>query len=143
MPTFTRLENNDLQTVKGTTTFHSVRNTGIPGIIEVRESSCFCEPCFLSVDGECKNHHLVKPYRWAKVCENTDNVCTEILENKLWRNYHSVKYKLGKIRYFSANRKFRKPSSKLQEIKFKIAKKKVQNAKRFNKSIVQPAKGLE
>ena len=55
VPTFTRLEDNDLQTVKGTTTFHSVRNTGIPGIIEVRESSCFCEPCFLSVDGECKN----------------------------------------------------------------------------------------
>ena len=129
VPTVTRLEDNDLQTVKGTTTFHSVRNTGIPGIIEVRESSCFCEPCFLSVDGECKNKCLGKLYRWAKVCENTDNVCTEILENKLWRNYHSVKYKLGKIRYFSANRKFRKPSSKLQEIKFKIAKKKVQNAK--------------
>ena len=35
VPIFTRLEDNDLQTVKGTTTFHSVRNTGIPGIIEV------------------------------------------------------------------------------------------------------------
>ena len=38
VPTFIRVDDNDLQTVKGTTTFHSVRNTSIPGTIEVREN---------------------------------------------------------------------------------------------------------
>ena len=47
------------QTVKGTLCFHSVHNTGIPGIIEVHESSCYCEPRFLSMPGECKNWRLV------------------------------------------------------------------------------------
>ena len=47
------------QTVKGTLCFHSVCNTGIPGIVEVRRTSCYCEPCFLSMQGECKNWRLV------------------------------------------------------------------------------------
>ena len=93
VPAFSRLDDNNLHTVKGTAIFHSVRNTGIPGIIEVRESSCFCEPCFLGDAGDCKNKHLVKPFRWAKVCESNDNAPVETLENKLWSNYSSVKYK--------------------------------------------------
>ena len=139
VPTFIRSEDNDLQTVKGTTTFHSVRNTGIPGIIEVRESSCFCEPCFLGEAGECKNNHLVKPYRWAKVSENNDGVPTETLENKLWNNYRSVKYKLCNLRYLPRNRTVRKRNVKLQDVKFKIARKRVRNATKFNKSIKQKA----
>ena len=97
VPAFSHLDDNDLHTVKGTATFHSVRNTGIPGIIEVRESSCFCKPCFLGDAGDCKNKHLVKPFRWATVCESNDNAPVETLENQLWSNYSSVKYKLGKI----------------------------------------------
>ena len=139
VPKFIRLEDNDLQTVKGTTTFHSVRNTGIPGIIEVWESSCFCEPCFLGEAGECKNKDLVKPYRWAKVCESNDGIPTETLENKLWNNYRSVKYKLCKLRYLPSNRIVRKRNVKLQDVKFKIARKRAQNATKFNKSIKQKA----
>ena len=41
------------ETVKGTLNFKSVRNVGIPGIIEVCESSCFCEVCFLNESGQC------------------------------------------------------------------------------------------
>ena len=74
VPAFSHLDDIDLHTVKGTATFHSVRNTGIPGIIEVRESSCFCEPCFLGDAGDCKNKHLVKPFR----CN--DNASVETLE---------------------------------------------------------------
>ena len=45
---------------------HSIRNVGItPGIIEVRESSCFCEVCFANESGECKNSHLVEDFAWA------------------------------------------------------------------------------
>ena len=138
---FSHSEDNDLQTVKGTTTFHSIRNTGIPGIIEVRESSCFCEPCFLGEDGECKNKHLVKPYRWAKVCDNNEDAPAETLENKLWKNnYSSVKYKHCKIRYFKRKTAIGKSASKVQSVKFKIAKKRVRNAKKFNKSNVNLAK---
>ena len=43
------------ETVKGTWNFHSVRNVGIPGIIEVCKSSCFCEVCFVNESGQCKN----------------------------------------------------------------------------------------
>ena len=50
------------QTVKGTLCFHSVHNTGIQGIVEVHESNCYCEPCFLSVPGECKNWKLVNNF---------------------------------------------------------------------------------
>ena len=48
-------DNTVSRTVKGTMSLHSVRNVGVRGIIEVRESSCFCEVCFLNEEGECKN----------------------------------------------------------------------------------------
>ena len=140
VPAFNHLDDNDFHTVKGTATFHSVRNTNIPGIIEVRESSCFCKPCFLGDAGDCKNKHLVKPFRWAKVCESNDNAPVETLENQLWSNYSSVEYKLGKIRYLNTKSKVGKISSKLQALKFKIARKRVWNAKKFNKSSVPPEK---
>ena len=50
------------ETIKGTLRFHSVRNVGTPGIIEVCESSCFCEVCFANESGECKNSHLVEDF---------------------------------------------------------------------------------
>ena len=53
-------QNIDCKTVKGTLNFHSVRNVGLPGIIEVRESSCFCEPSFFNEPGNCKNAWLVE-----------------------------------------------------------------------------------
>ena len=43
------------ETVQGTQKFHSVWNTGEQVIDELRESSCFCEPCYLNEPGECKN----------------------------------------------------------------------------------------
>ena len=42
------------ETVEGTWSFHFVRNAGVPGIIEVRESSFFCEICFHNEKGECR-----------------------------------------------------------------------------------------
>ena len=44
------------ETVNGTLSFYSVHNVGIPGIIEVCESSCFCEVCFVNESGQCKMH---------------------------------------------------------------------------------------
>ena len=50
-----RDDNTVSRTVKGTMSLHSIHNVGGRGIIEVRESSCFCEVCFLNEEGECKN----------------------------------------------------------------------------------------
>ena len=62
------------QTVQGTQKFHSVQNTGEQGIVEVRESSCFCEPCYLNEPGECKNINLVCPFEWVSVYKSTHKV---------------------------------------------------------------------
>ena len=58
------------ETVKGTLNFHPVLTVGIPGIIEVRESSCFCEVCFVNKSGQCKNAHLVEDFAWASLYKN-------------------------------------------------------------------------
>ena len=78
-------ENTISWTVKGTLTLHSVRNVGVRGIIEVRESSCFCEVCFLNAQGECKNRKLVQDFAWASLYKSL--YIEENIENKLWDTY--------------------------------------------------------
>ena len=78
------------QTVEGTQKLHAVRNTGVAGILEVRESSCFCEVCFINEPGKCKNKRLVKPFAWARVY--IDLVIDQSFENKLWKGF-SEKFK--------------------------------------------------
>ena len=78
------------ETIKGTLRFHSVRNVGTPGIIEVRESSCFCEVCFANESGECKNSHLVEDFAWATLYK--DQQIEDKFENKIWEGY-SVPYR--------------------------------------------------
>ena len=73
------------RTVKGTMSLHSVCNVGVRGIIEVRESSCFCEVCFLNEEGECKNKALVEDFAWASLYKNM--YIGENVENKLWDTY--------------------------------------------------------
>ena len=73
------------QTVKGTLCFHSVCNTGIPGIVEVHESSCYCEPSFLNVPGECKNRKLVNNFAWASLYKKPD--ISGHVKNKLWNGF--------------------------------------------------------
>ena len=96
------------QTVKGTLSLHSVRNVGVPGIIEVRESSCFCEVCFHNEPGECKNASLVEPFAWASVYKNLD--IEPSLENKLWEG-HSVQFRYARKHMFRP--KSRKRDSKI------------------------------
>lgn len=84
-----RDEDADIKGIKGTLGFHSVRNTSIPGVIEVRESSCFCEPCFLGHPGECRNSRLVNKFKWASLYKPAsakgDLAKTiTILDNPLW-----------------------------------------------------------
>ena len=58
------------ETVKGILNFHSICNVGIPGIIKVCESSCFCEVFFVNESGQCKNAHLVEEFAWASLYKN-------------------------------------------------------------------------
>ena len=129
VPKFERADDDDLLPVTGSSSFHAVRNTGIPGVIEVRESSCFCEPCFLGTEGDCKNKHLVKNYRWAKVSENEAVQRDYILNNDLWNSHHaSLKFihRVRKRTYIGRKR------PKVQTAKLKIAQKTVKKAKRFS-----------
>ena len=80
-----RDESRASSTVKGTLTLHSVHNVGVQGLIEVRESSCFCEVCFLNAQGECKNQRLVEDFAWASLYKNVN--IAENVENKLWDTY--------------------------------------------------------
>ena len=66
-------------------TLHSVRNVGVRGIIEVHESNCFCEVCFLNAQGECKNQKLVEDFAWTSLYKNM--YIAENIENKLWDMY--------------------------------------------------------
>ena len=77
------------ETVKGTLSFHSVHNVGIPGIIKVCKSSCFCEVCFFNESGQCKNGHLVEDFAWASLYKNQQ--IEDHFENKVWKaiQYHT------------------------------------------------------
>lgn len=75
---------NDAHTVDGTRLFHSVRNTGSQGIIEVRASSCFCEVCFLGERGKCKNERLVLPFEWASINKGEGLPNTREMKNTSW-----------------------------------------------------------
>ena len=66
-------------------TLQSVCNVGVRGIIEVCETSCFCEVCFLNGQGECKNRKLVEDFEWASLYK--DMYIAENDENKLWDMY--------------------------------------------------------
>ena len=78
-------------------TLHSVCNVGVQGIIEVCESGCFCEVCFLNGQGECKNQKLVEDFAWASLYK--DMYIAENVENKLWDMY-SLPYTHAKKNIF-------------------------------------------
>lgn len=84
-----RDDSSDAKTVQGTMTFHCVRNTGHDGIIEVRESACFCDTCFLNVEGECKNKRLVEPFAWASLKKRKDDAkkIPVKLNNTVWGSF--------------------------------------------------------
>ncbi len=46
----------------GTQQVHCVRNTGVPGFIEVRDNSCFCRYCHDGDSDACEDQHLVIPW---------------------------------------------------------------------------------
>ena len=104
------------KTIKGTLRFHSVRNVGTPGIIEVRESSCFCEVCFANELGECKNSHLVEDFAWATLYK--DQQIEDKFENKIWEGY-SVPY-----RYLKTNILKSRPKRQISNVKIRKKKSK-------------------
>ena len=105
------------ETIKGTLRFHSVRNVGTPGIIEVCESSCFCEVCFANESGECKNSHLVEDFAWATLYK--DQQIEDKFQNKIWEGY-SIPY-----RYLKTNILKSRPKRQISNVKIRKKKSKV------------------
>ena len=111
------------ETVKGTLSFHSVHNVGIPGSIEVHESSCFCEVCFFNESGQCKNGHLVEDFAWALVYKNQQ--IEDHFENKVWECY-SVPYRHAKKNILKSKPKSQNPKIKNKSKNSKVGKKMLQ-----------------
>ena len=116
-------DTDDIHTIRGTLGFHSVRNTGTPGVIEVHASSCFCEPCFLDTPGECRNKRLVKKFLWASLYKLNSTKATKavtIFENTLWNStsdkYVPMKCPVAKHRTVMLNAPSKYPNSITREI---------------------------
>ena len=111
------------KTVKGTLSFHSVCNVGIPGIIEVCESSCFCKVCFFNESGQCKNGHLVEDFAWASLYKNQQ--IEDHFENKVWECY-PVPYRYAKKNILKSKPKRQNPKIKNKSKNSKVGKKMLQ-----------------
>ena len=116
-------DTDDIHTIRGTLGFHSVRNTGTPGVIEVHASSCFCEPCFLDTPGECRNKRLVKKFLWASLYKVNSTKATKavtIFENTLWNStsdkYVPMTHPVAKHRTVMLNAPSKYPNSTTREI---------------------------
>ena len=81
-----RSEESAAETTKDTRKIHSVRSTGINGIIEVRDSVWFCPPCLNGyVTEECQNRKFVG--RWERRNIYTKKILPSE-ENTHWLNVH-------------------------------------------------------
>jgi hypothetical protein len=69
--------------VPQTRAIHSVRNVGIPGILEVRYNSCSCDFCMNGTQGPCPNKDFVLPFRRYKLYGLPQTKCCDV-SNKLW-----------------------------------------------------------
>ena len=52
--------------MQGTKQIHSIRSVGLEGVVEIRQSSCFCPNCIVG-EGECYNQHLVLEWKKKKL----------------------------------------------------------------------------
>ena len=95
------------ETVKGTLSFYSVSNVGIPGITEVHESSCFCKCALLMNLASAKMHFLVEEFAWASLYKNRQ--IEDNFENKLC---YSVPYRYAKKNILKS-----KPTRQISNIK--------------------------
>jgi hypothetical protein len=75
-----RTDDTIARTLYGTQQYHSVRNTGVPGFIEVRANSCFCTGCLGG--GDCEESRLVKPFTRKNIF-GRDQLHTAKFENVL------------------------------------------------------------
>jgi hypothetical protein len=70
-------------TMPETKLVHSIRNTGRHGYIETRDSSCFCDVCFVGNEGVCKNAHLVRPFHRRNLYGSKQEK-TAVFNNNYW-----------------------------------------------------------
>jgi hypothetical protein len=82
------------QTLVGTRQYHSVRNTGHFGYVEVRESSCFCSSC-MTGQGECDEDMVGKFTRRNLIGKH--QTVDQQHENQTWPD-KATKSNVGKLK---------------------------------------------
>ena len=83
-----RPERNEPVTVTETMKIHSVRSTGIPGVIEKQELSCMCDVCLEGGD-KCQNSHLVLGWTTVDLFKRKG----EDFQNTHWPKVHNTRGK--------------------------------------------------
>ena len=74
--------------VFGTQKIHCVRNVGVPGIVEVRMNSCFCDSCSGHSLDECENHRHVDKFLRVNIYGNNQTVRHfGTLSNNIWGDH--------------------------------------------------------
>ena len=109
------IDDKNVATIPGTQCFHSVRNTGKPGMIEVWASTCCCSKCMHGEFGPCPNEDLVLLFKWTCFYKNKWQKEKNIMlfENELFEN-HSAKYVKEK-QSFQMKKKTRKTYKVIEE----------------------------
>ena len=83
-----RPERNEPVTIPETMKIHSVRSTGIPGVIEKQELSCMCDVCLEGGD-KCQNSHLVLGWTTVDLFKRKG----EDFQNTHWPKVHNTRGK--------------------------------------------------
>ena len=77
------LDTSSARSIAGTQLIHSFRNTGIPGVIEVRENTCPCPFCMEGEGKACKNEKWVGKFHRVVICEDIRGDHLK-MKNTLW-----------------------------------------------------------
>ena len=79
-------------TIKGTQKIHCIRNTGVPGVVEVRQNSCFCAHCTHGNEMQCdQTSHVHKFLRANIYGKDQPKMDFRTCVNTLWGD-HSVDF---------------------------------------------------
>ena len=104
----------DTLTVPLTREIHSVKNTGIPGVVEVREVSCNCTDCLNNVK-PCINASHVDDWKCFPCSESAQKKC-KLGPNVMWKTPYDLHY----YRETIGTSFVHKTCSQLQEEDFEI-----------------------
>lgn len=78
-------------TLDRTRDISQLRNTGVPGVVQIRHVSCSCRSCRLGIAG-CTNESYVKPWQTFPCDSKAEKADYSAVGNKLWDEFSMLKY---------------------------------------------------